>query len=70
MGLAGDKRNRLLARNLRIMRLLSARRMTVAAMAEEMGVCERTIRRDLAAMEEAYIPVTQSGPYYRILESA
>ncbi len=35
-------------------------------MATEMGCTTRTIRRDLAILEEVHVPIARYGPYYRL----
>jgi predicted DNA-binding transcriptional regulator YafY len=49
-------RHQPLIRCLRLVRFLEGRRHlpSLSVMARELGVCERTIRRYLAALEEAY----------------
>jgi predicted DNA-binding transcriptional regulator YafY len=51
-------RNATLTRALALLRLLEGRRRwTLAALSERLGVCERTIRRDLEALEAAGVPI-------------
>ncbi len=45
-------------RVLNLLALLGVKRRTLDEMAAETGVSTRTIRRDLAAIEEAYLPLT------------
>jgi predicted DNA-binding transcriptional regulator YafY len=52
-------RNRNLVRVLEELRTLEASRVgaTLRELADEAGVCERTIRRDLEALEAAGVPI-------------
>jgi predicted DNA-binding transcriptional regulator YafY len=60
MSMAGERRGRLLRRQLELLALLrSCGWVTLRWLAEQTGVCQRTIRRDLAALEEAHFPVTK-----------
>ena len=55
-------RNRTLVRCLRLWRELDGRRVLppLQEMAREHGVSTRTIRRDLAALEAAHVPIPPS----------
>lgn len=66
-------RNRLLIRMLRLMRLLDTRRgRSVRDLASELGVTYRTVYRDLAALQEAQLPITEEREWrhvrYRLLQ--
>lgn len=50
-------RNRQLVRAIRLMSLLSTGRHRLETLSRETGVSTRTIRRDLAAFEEAHLPL-------------
>jgi len=58
-------RNRTLVRCLRLWRELDGRRVlpSLEELAREHGVSTRTIRRDLAALEEAYYAVPPPCPF-------
>lgn len=51
-------RNKQLVRVLRLLALIGARRCSLDDLARELDVSTRTIRRDLEAIEAAYLPVT------------
>ena len=64
------RRNRLLVRNLRLLQLLESARvgLTLRRLAEQSGCCERTIRRDLEALQEAGVPIVEEdGHRWRAL---
>ena len=64
------RRHRLLVRNLRLLQLLEAARvgLTLRRLAEDTGYCQRTVRRDLEALQEAGIPIVQeSGHRWRAM---
>lgn len=50
-------RNRQLIRVLRLIKLLSEDWHTLATLTRELSVTDRTIRRDLTALEYAHLPV-------------
>lgn len=52
-----QNRNTSLVRQLTLLGLLNRGRWGLYRLSLELGVCERTIRRDIAALEEARIPV-------------
>lgn len=53
-----SNRNRMVVRNLRLLQLLGRRRRnTMEELADALGVCSRTVRRDLEALQEAHLPV-------------
>lgn len=55
-------RGRTLTRAIRLWRILeSGRRATLPQLAQELGCCPRTVRRDLAALEEAGLPICHDG---------
>lgn len=59
-------RNQRLVRELRLLQLLECRHgRTLNELAAEMGVCQRTIRRDLEAFEEAGIALVDEGSEQR-----
>lgn len=64
------ERCRQLTRALAVIRTLERARVgfTLAELATELGVCERTIRRDLAAIETAGYPLVQDDRRYRFFE--
>lgn len=51
-------RNDLIVRILRMVEILKARPATFGDLAAALGVSERTVRRDMAALEEVYAPIT------------
>jgi DeoR/GlpR family transcriptional regulator of sugar metabolism len=54
-------RNRQLIRVLRLIRLLETGRRTLPDLSRELSVSERTIRRDLQALEYAGLPTRHVG---------
>jgi predicted DNA-binding transcriptional regulator YafY len=44
------------------------RGVTIKEMAEECGVSERTVRRDLEVLEQVPVPIYQEGDRYRVVE--
>ena len=52
-------RNRQIIRTWRIVRELSVAGRTFNALAEDLGVTTRTVRRDIEALEEAGFPLVQ-----------
>jgi len=51
-------RNRQLVRVLNLLALIGTQRRTLDELAEELAVSTRTIRRDLDAIQAAYLPLT------------
>lgn len=52
-------RNKQLVRALRLIRLLQDGRWTLLELSRDLSMSTRTIRRDLAALQEAHLPVTR-----------
>lgn len=57
-------RNRQLIRQWRLLQLLTNGRRTLQQLTCELAVTERTIRRDLACLEEAHFPIVQDFAEY------
>ena len=57
-------RNQALERSLRLLRLLSRGRRTLDGLARDLGVCTRTIRRDLDVLSVAGFAVERSEGDY------
>jgi predicted DNA-binding transcriptional regulator YafY len=57
------RRNRQLVRTLRLIDVLRRGRWTLVALAHELHVTDRTVRRDLEALEEAHVPVVKYPPH-------
>lgn len=56
---AVKRRNAALVRQWALLRLLGRSQQTIEGLAAELEVTTRTIRRDLAALEEAHFPLVQ-----------
>lgn len=57
-----QERNRQVIRQWTILRTIGSRRdATIPALAQDLGVSTRTIRRDLAALEEAGFPIVDEA---------
>lgn len=59
-------RNTHVVRVLTVLAFLRARKMSIGQLARELAVSTRTIRRDLEALEMAYVPIVdeEHGPYH------
>lgn len=55
------RRGAMLVRNLRILQLLTARKYRVSDLARAIGEHPRTVYRDLAAMQEAHLPIVRDA---------
>jgi predicted DNA-binding transcriptional regulator YafY len=69
-------RNRVVIRQWGIVRELRRGSRTLGQLAEALRCSERTIRRDLAALQEAYVPIVQEdrdgafAPRYGLMKQA
>ena len=54
-------RNQSLERTLQVLIALRRDRRTLTELAVSLGVCERTIRRDIEALEAVQIPIHHEG---------
>lgn len=65
-----ERRNRQVVRELQLILTLERARvgLTLRQLAAEFGVHDRTIRRDLAALEEAGVPLVEEEHRWRVLD--
>lgn len=61
-------RGLMLARGLRLVELLRRRAYRVVELADLLQVTQRTVYRDLIAVEGAGIPLTQDGGRWRVFD--
>ena len=60
-------RNQQVVRQWRLVQLLASGRRTRRELARELQVGKRTIARDIAALEEAYLPIVEGEGFLYIL---